>query len=152
MSFLDSMNIGATGLRAQEIRMNVVSNNIANIDTTRTPQGGPYKRKDVVFVATDYDDRTLLVSDKGLLNKDDGSFILPKGVQVIDVVDDRNATKMVYKPGHPDANKQGYVSMPNIDAVVEMINMIGATRAYEANLKTISSARDMVLKTLNIGM
>lgn len=152
MSFLDSMNIGATGLRAQEVRMNVVSNNIANIDTTRTPQGGPYKRKDVVFVATDYDDRTLLVSDEGVLNKDDGSFILPKGVQVIDVVDDRNATKMVYKPGHPDANKQGYVSMPNIDAVVEMINMIGATRAYEANLKTISSARDMVLKTLNIGM
>jgi len=144
MSFLDSMNVSATGLRAQKIRMNVIANNIANVDTTRTPEGGPFKRKDVVFVSSDSNDFNLLISNK----KD---FTLPKGVQIIDIVNDKNPTKLVYKPGHPDANAEGYVNMPNINPVVEMINMISATRAYEANLSVISSARNMVMRTLDIG-
>lgn len=144
MSLLDSMDIGATGLKAQQIRMNVIANNIANIDTTRTPQGGPYKRKDVVFATSDSNEQIFLVSD-------DNTSSLPKGVKVIDIATDRNPTKLLYRPDHPDADSQGYVAVPNIDAVVEMINMISATRAYEANLNMISSARNMLMRTLEIG-
>lgn len=145
MNLFDSMDIGATGLKAQQIRMNVIANNISNIDTTQTPQGGPYKRKEALFATLDSNEQMLLVSNN------DESFGLPKGVKVIDIATDRNPTKMIYRPDHPNANPQGYVAVPNIDTVTEMINMISASRAYEANLNVISSSRDMMTKTLEIG-
>ncbi len=126
------VDIPASALTAERLRMDVVSNNIANVDTTRTPTGGPYRRRFVVF--------------EPILDED-----IPRGVRVSAVLVDNSPPRLVYDPSHPDANTAGYVAYPNIDIVTEMVDLMGATRAYEANSVSLSMARSMYLKTLEIG-
>ncbi|GER94440.1 flagellar basal body rod protein FlgC [hot springs metagenome] len=125
------LKVSATALEAQKIRMNVIASNIANVNSTRTPEGGPYKRRDVVFESYMFDESSV-------------------GVNIPKIVEDQRPFKMVYDPSHPDANKDGYVSYPNINTIEETVNLISATRAYEANLTLINSYKEMFMKTLDI--
>ncbi len=149
MSFLNIFKIASSAMRAQRIRMNVISSNLANAYTTRTPEGGPYRRKDVVFAPSPVDGEGGLFEQifRSIINNEKE----PEGVKVVDIVEDRKPFKMVYDPGHPDANKDGYVAYPNVDVVEEMINLISASRSFEANVTAFNSAKDMILKTLDIG-
>lgn len=147
MSLFNSMRASASGLTAQRLRMDVIANNIANAATTRTEEGGPYRRKEVVFR------ERLRQAVEGL-----GSRRLPRtqaersgGVEVAEVVSDNSPFKMIYDPSHPDADQDGYVAMPNVDIVREMVDLIAASRAYEANVTAFNSARSMVMKALEIG-
>ncbi len=143
MSFFKAMDISSSGLAAQRVRMNVLSSNLANATTTRTPEGGPYKREDVVFSATN-------VSEfENLLDEDYGTEL--KKVQVVDIHKDTKAPRMVLDPSHPDANAEGYVAMPNIQTMTEMVNMIAATRAFEANTTALNSAKSMATTAIEIG-
>jgi flagellar basal-body rod protein FlgC len=144
MSFFKSMGISSSGLSAQRLRMNVLSANLANANTTRTEEGGPYKRRDVVFSAVPvngpFDD---------FLNGTHGAQL--DKVKVVNIHEDTKEPKMLFDPSHPDANEDGYVAMPNIQVMTEMVNMITATRAYEANATAINEAKQMAVKTLEIG-
>ena len=136
MNFDDMMNaanISASGLSAERLRTEVVANNIANANSTRTPGGGPFRRQDVVF-ATVLNDH-LRVAGAGRLNLG--------GVQAVDVVDDPSEFHRVHNPGHPEADADGYVAMPNVHLPVEMVNLITASRAYEANVKVLQFFRQM---------
>lgn len=129
---------------AQRIRMNVISSNLANVQTTRTPQGGPYRRRDVVFAAV-----PLSSSFDEILRSRLGEGLTE--VRVVDLVIDGRSPKMIYAPSHPDADDSGYVAMPNINVIEEMVNMLSATRSYEANVTAIQAAKGMLLKALEIG-
>jgi len=131
-SLFSAMQVSASGMSAERIRLNVIASNIANARVTRTAQGGPYRRKEVVFA-------TLL--DKRIGEK----------VQVVGILPDPSPYKMIYNPSHPDANAEGFVAMPNVDIAIEMIDMISSTRAYEANLTAFKSAQNMARKALEIG-
>ena len=144
MDFFSSMRVSASGLDAQMKRMNTISSNIANAETTRSPEGGPYKRKDPLMAAqTDRESFGEI-----LQNHLDESV---QGVQVQEVVEDQRPPRMVYNPGHPDANPEGYVAMPNVNTVEEMANMISAQRSYEANVSSMNAAKAMAQKALEIG-
>lgn len=144
--FFSGFRVSGSGLSAQRTRLNTISSNIANINTTRTPEGGPYKRKSVVFQS---------IPD----GKNFGEILSssnPKSqierVQVVDVLQDQSAPQLRHEPNHPDADPQtGMVAYPNINLMEEMTNMIQATRAYEANVSAIDSAKDMALASLEIG-
>jgi flagellar basal-body rod protein FlgC len=144
MDFSTGMRISASGLTAQRQRMNTVSSNIANINTTRTPEGGPYRRKDIVFEsmpdAKDFGEILTSQPDRSL-----------QRVQVTDVLVDRKAPLMKYEPDHPDANPDGYVAYPNINLMEEMANMIQASRSYEANVSAMQATKDMAMSALEIG-
>ncbi len=131
-SLFSAMQISASGMSAERIRLNVIASNIANAKVTRTLQGGPYRRKEVVFAS--------------ILNEKIG-----EGVQVVGIFRDPSPFKMIYNPSHPDANEQGYVAMPNVDVTLEMIDMISSARAYEANLTAFKIAQSMIRKALEIG-
>jgi flagellar basal-body rod protein FlgC len=142
--FFKSMAISSSGLAAQRIRMNILSSNLANAETTRTEEGGPYKRKDVVFTSD-----ALGNPFEDFL---DGTFLTQlKKVKVTDIHEDQNDPKRIFEPNHPDADKNGYVEKPNIQVMSEMVNMIAATRAYEANATALNSAKDMAIKAIEIG-
>ena len=143
-SFFESMNISASGLAAQRLRMNILSGNLANANTTRTPEGGPYKRQDVIFSAVPTKE-----SFEKFLDEDFGTKL--KKVNVVQIHKDQNAPREVFDPGHPDANDKGIVAMPNIQVMTEMVNMIAATRSYEANTTALNSAKQMATKALEIG-
>ncbi len=144
MDFFSSMRVSATGLDAQTKRMNTISSNIANAETTRTPEGGPYRKKDVLLGAqTDRESFGEILQNK--LDED------VQGVQVMDVVPDERPPRMVYNPSHPDANAEGYVAMPNVNTVEEMANMISAQRSYEANVTALNAAKAMAQKALERG-
>ncbi|NSW89890.1 MAG: flagellar basal body rod protein FlgC [Firmicutes bacterium] len=148
MSCFEALDAAASGLSAQRLRMDVIAQNIANINTTRTERGIPYRRKVVVF-------------EERQNNKPFSQFLtesskkkylgIANGVRVARIIEDPSPFKRVYDPGHPDANEEGYVEMPNIDIVTEMINMISASRAYEANVASINTTKSMALKALEIG-
>lgn len=144
MGFFKSMDISSSGLAAQRLRMNVLSTNLANANTTRTPEGGPYKRRDVVFSAlptgNEFED---------FLDESWGTQL--QEVRVVDIHKDKAAPRHVHDPSHPDADKNGYVDLPNIQVMTEMVNMITATRAYEANTTAMNAAKSMALKALEIG-
>jgi flagellar basal-body rod protein FlgC len=144
MDFLTGMRISGSGLTAQRTRMNTISSNIANISTTRTPEGGPYRRKDVVLEAMP-ETRNFgeILTEVGDRNQ--------QRVQVTDVSVDRRAPMLKYEPDHPDANEEGYVAYPNINLMEEMTNMIQATRAYEANVSAMSASKSMAMSALDIG-
>jgi flagellar basal-body rod protein FlgC len=144
MDFFSSMRVSASGLEAQTRRMNTISSNIANAETTRTEDGGPYKRKDAVFTAT-----TDKESFGEILNNQMDQQV--QGVLVDDVHEDTAPPRMVYNPNHPDANEEGYVAMPNVNTVEEMANMISAQRSYEANVTAMNAAKAMAAKALEIG-
>lgn len=136
-----ALSISAGGLDAQRQRMNVIASNLANASTTRTPDGGPYKRRDVVFVSDP-------VSFEKALN---GKIEDAKGVKVADVIEDKRPPRMVYDPSHPDANKDGYVAFPNVNVVEEMTNMMAAVRSYESNVAAVNASKSMSMKALEIG-
>ncbi|MGD8991476.1 MAG: flagellar basal body rod protein FlgC [Desulfobacterales bacterium] len=144
MDFFDALHISASGLSAQRLRMNIISANLANINTTRTKTGGPYRRKDPVFAA-----QVPEVSFRDILRNRQKEYL--KEVSVVGIVEDSRKPVMKYDPTHPDADDNGYLAMPNINLMEEMVNMISATRSYEAGVTAIQSAKDMALKALEIG-
>ncbi len=146
MSLFKAIDISASGLTAQRLRMDTISENIANVNTTRTPAGGPYRRKVVVFESRDPEQMFGGIFSQALEQQKTGD-----GVRVVRIAQDNSPFKMVYDPNHPDANAQGYVMMPNVNIVTEMVNMISATRAYEANTTAIKSSKDIALRALEIG-
>lgn len=146
MGFLNSLDIGASALTAQRLRMDIISQNIANAETTRTENGGPYRRKMVVF-----EERSADGSFSDYLIKSSQDKLIGKGVRVAKIAEDPSAFKKVYDPGNPDANAEGYVEMPNVDTITEMVDMISANRAYEANITAMNTTKSMALKTLEIG-
>ncbi len=144
MDFISALDIGASGLSAERTHLNIISMNLANINTTRTPEGGPYRRKSVVFQSQALDSEFTKAMRSELERE-------VKGVKVVGVVTDQRPFKRVYDPGHPDADGQGYVSLPDINVVEEMANMMTALRTYEANAATINSAKTMFNKALELG-
>ncbi|MEK6706375.1 MAG: flagellar basal body rod protein FlgC [Bdellovibrionota bacterium] len=144
MDFFSSMRVSASGLDAQTKRMNTISSNIANAESTRTSEGGPYKRKDPIMAA-----QTDRESFGEILQNELDEKI--QGVQVVDVAEDERPPRMVYNPSHQDANAEGYVAMPNVNTVEEMANMISAQRSYEANVTAMNAAKAMAQKALEIG-
>ena len=144
MSFFKSMDISASGLAAQRLRMNVLSANLANAQSTRGDDGGPYRRRDVVFQAVPTGEKF-----EDFLNGTQGTEL--RRVEVSDIHQDNRDPRRVYDPGHPDADPQGYVSLPNVQVMTEMVNMIAATRAYEANATAVDDAKQMAVKALEIG-
>lgn len=144
MDFFDAIRASSSGLSAQRLRMNLISGNLANINTTRTAEGGPYKRKEAVFAA-----RPLEESFKEILADRQKQHL--SMVKVDRVVEDSNQPVMKYDPQHPDADEKGYVALPNINVMEEMVNMISATRSYEANVTALKAAREMAARALDIG-
>ncbi len=134
MDIFGAFRISASALYSQRVRMNTIASNLANLNTTRTPEGGPYRRKDVVFTSVMIDEERRLET-----------------VGVSAVVEDDAPPKVVYDPKHPDADDNGYVLMPDINLVEEMVNMMTATRAYEANVNAFNITKNMYLKALEIG-
>lgn len=137
MGMFSVFNISASGLTAERLRMDIISNNIANANSTRTESGGPYRRELPVFAT--------------ILERELTKGTEAKGVKVVGIVKDNSPLKMVYDPGHPDSNFQGYVEMPNVEVVKEMIDLITASRAYEANVAVINAAKSAAAKALEIG-
>lgn len=142
--FLTGMRISGSGMTANRMRMNTISSNIANINTTRTPEGGAYRRKDVVFESIP-EAKTFGEILTSQPQRD------MQRVQVTDIISDSRAPLMKYEPNHVDANEEGYVAYPNINLMEEMANMIQASRAYEANVSAMNATKDMALTALEIG-
>ncbi|QHI71980.1 flagellar basal body rod protein FlgC [Aminipila terrae] len=155
MSFLNSMNISASALTAQRQRLDIISENVANIDTTRTEAGGPYRRKMVVF-----EDKAGDVSFKDSLNnaileKDSSGRMVRRdyspGVRVSNIVQDQSDFKTEYNPENPDADQNGYVKLPNVNMLEETIDSMSATRSYQANVTVLNAVKLMAQKALDIG-
>ena len=144
MSLFSSIRLAANTLRANEIALQVVGQNLANANTTRTPEGGPYKRKDVIFAAQSQGE-----SFKSMLQS--GMKAALSAVSVAGIVEGEREPQLKYQPGHPDANAEGYVATPNINVIEEMVNMVSATRSYEAGVSAINASKKMALKALEIG-
>lgn len=147
MAFLSSMNISASAMTAQRLRLDIASENISNIDTTRTQGGGPYRRKMVVLEAQESNNfRRILMNAAGIGRQDSRG-----GVRVAEIVDDPSELKAVYNPEHPDADAAGYVMMPNVDLIKETVDGMSATRSYEANITAFNAIKTMAAKALEIG-
>ncbi|HWK26600.1 MAG TPA: flagellar basal body rod protein FlgC [Solirubrobacter sp.] len=147
MSFFGGMEISATALTAQRLRMNVTAENLANAQTTRGPDGQPYRRKEVVLQAAPQQGAFGAQLSAALGSR---GGVAPGGVQVAAINEDQTNGKLVYDPGHPDADAQGYVRMPNVDTVSEMVDLIDAQRTYEANVTAMQASKQMFAKTLEI--
>jgi len=142
MSLFGAISISASGMEAQRVRAEVITENLANADTTRTPEGGPYKRKDTVFTASpvqySFDDALSSASGEN------------DGVAVSDItIDDREPDRR-YMPGHPDADPRGYVAFPRVNPAEEMVDLLGASRSYEANVAAISAVKDMIARSIDL--
>ncbi len=147
MGLFDAIDIAGSGLTAERLRMDVTAENLANAQTTRGADGGPYQRKEVVLQqvgGTPFS--TMLTGAIGGVRTTEGA----KGVEVGGIVEDQTAERLVYDPGHPDANPQGYVAMPNVNPVTEMVDLISSSRSYEANVTAMQSAKQMFTKTLEL--
>lgn len=149
MSFFNSIDISASGLTAQRLRMDLISQNLANAETTKTENGKPYRRKVAVFKEKQYQpsfSQYLTQESKARLYRNNSG-----GVRVTKIIEDKSPLRKVYKPAHPDADEKGYVNMPNVNIMQEMVNMISATRSYEANVMAINSSKNMAIRALEIG-
>jgi flagellar basal-body rod protein FlgC len=144
MDMMDGLQASFSGLQAQRTRMHVISSNLANAGVTRTPEGGPYQRQEVVFAAMPQ-----VSSFADLLNAHVKAGV--SEVRVVDIVRSPNSTRLEYDPDHPDANPAGYVTYPNINVLHEMADLITASRLYEANITAINATKDMAIRTLQIG-
>jgi flagellar basal-body rod protein FlgC len=150
MSFFGALDISASGLSAERMRMDVTAENLANAETTRGANGQPYRRKEVVLQTAGQNGfSSALASAVGSVPGAPSSQ-QAGGVQVSGIVEDQAAPRMVYDPGHPDANAQGYVAMPNVNPVTEMVDLISASRAYEANVTAMQTAKSMFAKTFDL--
>ena len=145
MDVNNTLAISASALRAERLRLDVIASNLANASTTRTAEGGPYRRRNVVFMAepeeTDFGATLEAVSVQGAR----------QGVKVVDVVEDPSPARLVFDPGHPDANPEGYVAYPNVNPIAETVDLMAATRAYEANVQAVNATRRMAEAALSIG-
>lgn len=151
MSFFSSLRASASGLTTQRLRMDLISNNIANAETTRTPGGGAYRRQEVL-VAPNVTGRVPFFNLlRGDLTRGTMPGLETQGVQPLAIVEDRSPTRMVYDPSHPDANGDGYVEYPNVNVAAEMTDMLSATRSYEANVTVFNAAKQMAQRALEIG-
>ncbi|SHO50704.1 flagellar basal body rod protein FlgC [Desulfopila aestuarii] len=142
MDLFTTFKISGSALKANRIRLNTISSNLANVETTSTPEGGPYKKKSVYFESKPVSFKEHL--DSNLRNAS-------QGVEVTKIIEDQEPPQKVFNPSHPDANEEGYVEMPNVSVLKEMVDMMSATRSYQANVTTIKSAKRMALKALEIG-
>ena len=143
MSLFNSLSVSASGLTAQRQRAEVLVENIANADTTRTAGGGPYKRQDVVFEAQSVGQPFSSVFQDQLDSQ-------PKGVAISQIVVDQSEPDRRYMPGHPDADKDGYVSFPKVNPAEDMVDLLGASRGYQANVSAISAVRDMINRSMDL--
>ncbi len=161
MAYLSDFDISGYGLSAQRFRMNVISSNIANANTTRTAEGGPYRRREVIFKATDFDkllnerinkDNNFLKYENPLNDPSSPEEAKPaiQSVVVNKVVRDDKDFRMKYDPSHPDANAEGYVAYPNVNPVIEMADLIEATRAYQANVSAFTSAKTIAQSAIDL--
>jgi flagellar basal-body rod protein FlgC len=163
MQIFDTLDISSSGLSAQRRKMTAIASNIANVDTTRTDEGGPYKRRRVVMLEAPKlskfstmletsKSRLRQTSDRHLLEGEPrpGEFFTGSGVLSQEVREEPIKPRMVYDPNHPDAREDGYVMYPDINAITEMVDMIAASRAYEANITVMNAAKDMVNRSLDI--
>lgn len=155
MAFLSSLNIAGSGLTAEKTRLNIISENISNMDTTRTENGGPYTRKLTVFQSTEKADFSSILGAK--LSQASGGLVIGSGsnpgagVRVRAIIDDESDYKKVYEPDNPDADEQGYVLYPNVDLIKETTDAMAATRAYQANITSLNAIKDMASYALRIG-
>jgi flagellar basal-body rod protein FlgC len=146
MDFFSSMDISASALAAQRTRMNLISSNLANVNSTRTAEGGAYRRKDAIFTAIPTES-----APAGSFGAALGKATAARRVEVTRIDQDQKPPRLQYDPSHPDADAQGYVAYPNINVVEEMADMISASRSYEANVTAAQAAKSMALKTLELG-
>jgi len=144
MSLLDLMSVSASGMQAQRLRAETIVENLANAETTRTPDGGPYKRKDVVLTSTDQLDAPFSAVFQSALSGG------ASGVAVSEILEDTRAPDQRYQPGHPDADAQGYVSFPHISPPEEMVDLMDASRNFEANTAAIAAVKDMISKSIDL--
>ena len=155
MGLFDAIDVSATGLSAERLRMDITAENLANAQTTRGVNGGPYRRKVVTLQEAGQSFGATLA---GAMENSAGPARLggerpglrAAGVEVSGIVEDGSAPRLVYDPGHPDANPQGYVQMPNVDPIAEMVDLITASRGYEANITAMQSAKGMFSRTLDL--
>ena len=146
MAFLNSLNIGGSALSAQRLRMDIIAQNLANSQTTRTESGEPYRRQQVVFAERGNFSNVLASK---IANK--RSKLALSGVVVAEVVEDESPLKPVYDPTHVDADENGYVYLPNVDTAKEQIDLMAATRSYDANITVVNAVKSMAVKALQIG-
>lgn len=154
MAFLSSMNITGSGLTAQQLRLDVISENVSNINTTRVEGGdGPYQRKMVVMVADEGRNtfREVLAQAAGGIPTATGDLSETGGVRVTQIVEDTSPFKLQYDPSHPDANEEGYVEMPNVDLVKEITDAMAATQAFSANVTAFNTLKTVATRALDIG-
>jgi flagellar basal-body rod protein FlgC len=143
MGWMDSLNISSSGLTAERLRMDVIAENLANANTTRTQEGVPYRRKLIVFAERDDEQQSF--------GKVLGSAMQTgQGVRAVSIIEDQSPFRRVYEPSHPDADGDGMVEMPNVNPMTEMVDMIAATRAYEANLAALNSTKTMISRAIDL--
>ena len=140
-----SLNISASGLTAQRLRLDMIANNLANAETTRTLQGGPYRRQQAVFATRPESLFSLF------LHKEHHRQFIGQGVRVVGIIEDDTPPRRTYQPGHLDADEEGFVLYPNVNVVAEMVDMISASRSYEANAAAFNASRSMAVKALELG-
>ncbi|MCG8566502.1 MAG: flagellar basal body rod protein FlgC [Desulfobacterales bacterium] len=164
MDLLNASRISGTALSAHRTKLNVIASNLANVDTTRTEDGGPYRRKMVVFKGDDIDNFQSVLEQKAAKNRVGGIELSPiefdgdqkpdkgEGVTVDEIVESQNDFRMVHNPAHPDADPEtGYVKMPNVDHLTEVADMMVTRRSYEASVTALSVTKNMISKALEIG-
>jgi flagellar basal-body rod protein FlgC len=142
VSLFSVLSIGASGMAAQRVRAELLTENLANAETTRTPEGGPYRRKDVIFTSTEVGSPFASVFS--------GELESAGGVSVAGVVTDTRDPERRYLPGHPDADAEGYVAFPRVNPAEDMVDLMGAARGYEANVAAISAVKDMISRSLDL--
>lgn len=143
MSLFSMLSVSSSGMSAQRMRAELLVENIANSETTRTPEGGPYRRKDAVFTS-----QSQVSPFSAVFQNELGSGA--SGVEVSEIVTDDSEPIKKYMPGHPDADKDGYVGFPNIKPVEDMVDLLSATRGYQANVSAISAAKDMIQRSIDL--
>ena len=158
MGFMNSLDLSSSGMTSERLRMDVISNNLANVNTTHTDSGEPYRRQEVVLAAggVKFSD-TLGLMESGASGREMAAQMMDdeesdlSGVHVQQILPDQTPFKQEYDPGNPDADARGYVKMPNVSVVTEMVDMMGASRAYEANVTAVQAAKAMAERALDIG-
>jgi len=142
MSLFSVLSISASGMSAQRARAELLTENLANAETTRTPEGGPYRRKDAVFESS--------TVESPFTSEFRSQLEEPGGVAVSEIVVDQRAPELRYMPGHPDANADGYVAFPRVSPAEDMVDLMGAARSYQANVAAISAIKDMIQRSLDL--